>query len=252
MEFPIRHKDLLIVEADRGEDIGMAILNCHKQSYTENNDLPKILRKASQNEILRMKENRLKEKQAFYFCKEKIPELKMQMNLVDVECRLDRKKITFYFTANGRIDFRELVKILAAEYKTRIEMRQISTREESKRADGVGMCGLHLCCSRFIDDFEPVSTQLVKDQNLPMNPAKISGYCGKLKCCFRYEYDSYQTILQEYPEYGTAIKTKDKQAVLEKIDIFQETVTLRYDEEHTEDMSLAEFKKIYAQQKKES
>jgi len=240
------------VEADRGEDMGMAILNSNKQDFSDNNDLPKILRKASRNEILRMKENRLKEKQAFYFCKTKIPELQMQMNLVDVECRLDRKKITFYFTANGRIDFRELVKVLAAEYKTRIEMRQISTREESKRANGVGMCGLPLCCNRFIDDFEPVSTQLVKDQNLPMNPAKISGYCGKLKCCFRYEYDSYQAILQEYPEYGTTIKAKDKQAVLEKIDIFQETATLRYDEEHTEDIPLNEFKRIYSQSQQES
>jgi len=163
------------------------------------------------------------------------------MKLIDVDVRLDRRKIVFNFTADERIDFRELVKLLAAEFKTRIEMRQISSREEMKRTDGVGLCGLRLCCASFIDDFDPISTQFAKEQNLPMNPAKISGCCGKLKCCYRYEHDFYEEVLKNYPAYGTKVKVADKTGVLEKIDIFAQTLTIRYDDNTAEDFPLTDF-----------
>jgi cell fate regulator YaaT (PSP1 superfamily) len=120
-------------------------------------------------------------------------------------------------------------------------MRQISTREEMKRINGIGHCGRTLCCAGFIDDFDPISTQLVKEQNLPMNPAKISGVCGKLKCCYRYEHDLYEEILKNYPAYGSKVKVADKNGVLEKIDIFTKTVTIRYEDNSLEDFPLTDF-----------
>jgi len=175
------------------------------------------------------------------FCAAKVAELNLPMKMVDVDLRLDRRKIVFYFTAEDRIDFRELVKLLAAEFKTRIEMRQISSREEMKRTDGMGPCGLQLCCAGFIDDFDPISTQLVKEQNLPMNPAKISGCCGKLKCCYRYEHDLYEEVLKNYPAYGSKVKVTEKNGVLEKIDIFAQTVSIRYEDNTVEDFPLTDF-----------
>ncbi len=243
MEFPIQHLDYLIVEDDRGEDIGQAIINYEKQKFVEDNVKLQILRKATNEDLNKNSANRIKEKIAYKFCVEKNKELKLQMKLINVEYRLDRKKIIFYFTAENRIDFRELVKFLAAEYKTRIEMRQISPREDLQKTNSIGSCGLPVCCNRFINHFEPVSTQLVKDQNLPMNPSKISGCCGKLKCCFLFEHETYQEFLTKYPPYGTKIKHEDKYATIEKIDIFQETLSLRYDDDSMEDFPLSDLRK---------
>ncbi len=244
MEFPIKENDHLVVEAERGEDIGIAIAeNPGKKQYPDDENTFPILRKATNNDLIQDNENRIKEKFSFQFCKRKIEVLNLPMKLVDVEYRLDRKKIIFYFTADDRIDFRELVKILAAEYKTRIEMRQISTREELRRIGGIGPCGKQLCCANWIDDFEPVSTQLVKEQNLPMNPSKISGCCGKLKCCFRYEHDIYSEFLKNYPPYGSIVKYEDKMGAIEKIDIFQKTVTIKFEDDQLEEFPLQDLKK---------
>lgn len=242
LHFPVQPNDKMVISADRGEEIGSALPPVSQTNLPENLDeMPTILRKATTDDLSHDNENRLREKLAFDFCAAKVAELNLPMKLVDVDLRLDRRKVVFYFTAEDRIDFRELVKVLAAEFKTRIEMRQISTREEMKRTDGMGPCGLQLCCAGFIDDFDPISTQLVKEQNLPMNPAKISGCCGKLKCCYRYEHDLYEEVLKNYPAYGSKVKVAEKNGVLEKIDIFAHTVSIRYEDNTVEDFPLTDF-----------
>ena len=246
MDFPIENDDTLIVDAERGEDIGIAINYLDSKIASEaDKDKLTILRKASHHDLEKNNENKLRQKIAHEFCQQRIEELHMPMKLIDVEYRLDRKKIIFFFTADDRIDFRELVKVLAAEYKTRIEMRQISTREEARRIGGIGPCGEPVCCRQFIDDFEPISTQLVKEQNLPMNPTKISGLCGKLKCCFRYEHDFYKEFLEKYPSYGTKISFNKQNGTIEKIDIFQRTITIRFESDEVEEFPLKEFDNNY-------
>ncbi len=242
MEFPIREGDPMIVESDRGEDLGIAYINPAKDIPVKADRTEQVLRKANQREIAQYNENRIRDQIAFKFCQRRICDLNLPMKLIDVEYRLDRKKIIFYFTADDRIDFRELVKILAAEYKTRIEMRQISTREETKKIGGVGSCGLPLCCQNYIDNFEPISTQLVKEQNLPMNPSKISGTCGKLKCCYRYEHQLYEEILSQFPSYGSRVQLDDKTGILEKIDIFQKTATVKFADDDIQEFTLTDFK----------
>ncbi|HMA62132.1 MAG TPA: regulatory iron-sulfur-containing complex subunit RicT [bacterium] len=245
MEFPVKNGDKLIVETDRGEDLGIAIVNEDKELTSMNNNEPRILRRATDKDLAKNSQNRKDERLAEEYCAEQADNLGLEMNMVDVEFRLDRKKMIFYFTADGRVDFRELVKILARKYKTRIEMRQINHREKMRRYNSIGPCGLPLCCQRFLDGFKPVKTQLVKDQNLPMNPSKISGVCGKLKCCFRYEYDKYKNFLSQYPEYGVRIKVNGKSGTLEKIDIFQEIATLRFDNDELKDITLEELRKFH-------
>lgn len=241
---PVESGEPVVIEVDRGEDLGFVSAPCKNPRLPENGTpIAPILRRANCQELARYHENRIREQVAFQFCTKKIQELNLPMNLIDVDVRLDRKKIVFYFTADDRIDFRELVKILAAEYKTRIEMRQVSTREEVKRASGFGLCGLPLCCSQFLDDFDPISTVFVKEQNLPMNPAKISGYCGKLKCCYRFEHELYEEFLKNYPPYGSKVTVGEKQGVIEKIDIFQQTITIRYDDNQAEDFPVSAINK---------
>src|SRR6056297_1675394 len=206
MEFPIKNGDRLIVETERGEDLGTAIINEDKDLQSVNNKEPRILRRATEDDLIKSRQNRTDERLAKEYCDQQATNLGLEMHMVDVEFRLDRKKMIFYFTADGRVDFRELVKILARKYKTRIEMRQINPREEVRRYNSLGPCGLELCCQHFLAGFKPVKTQLVKDQNLPMNPNKISGVCGKLKCCFRYEYEKYKEFLSDFPDYGVTIK----------------------------------------------
>lgn len=246
MEFPIKDDDAVIVEAERGEDIGVAKnYPVPKTAGESEQDKLVVLRKANLHDLSKNSENLIRQKTAFAFCRQCIQNLQLPMKLVDVEYRLDRKKIIFYFTADDRIDFRELVKMLASEFKTRIEMRQISTREEIRQLGGIGPCGEPICCRQFIDDFEPISTQLVKEQNLPMNPTKISGLCGKLKCCFRYEHEYYREILEKYPSYGTKVSFRKQSGVIEKIDIFLHTVTLKFDNDETEEFPLQEFDNNY-------
>lgn len=242
LDFPVQPSEMMVISADRGEEIGRALPPVSQNNLPQDQvEMPSILRKATPEDLSQNNENRLREKAALEFCAGKVAELNLPMKLIDVDLRLDRRKIVFYFTAEDRIDFRELVKLLASEFKTRIEMRQISSREEMKRTNGVGPCGLQLCCASFIDDFDPISTQLIKEQNLPMNPAKISGVCGKLKCCYRYEHDLYEEVLKSYPAYGSRLKISDKEGVLEKIDIFAKTMTIRYDDNQIEDFPLTDF-----------
>ena len=152
------------------------------------------------------------------------------MKLVDVEMQYDGNKITFYFTADQRVDFRELVKDLAALYRTRIELRQIGVRDEARRLGGVGICGLEQCCNTFITDFTPISTQHAREQDLPLNPSKISGNCGRLLCCLRYEAGTYEACRRKFPPVGSQVKTTAGEGVIERIDIFNEEAVIRVDE----------------------
>lgn len=246
MDFPVQFNEPVIVDVEKGEDMGITLpYPVEKAAAQEDQEKSIIIRKATPEDILRDHDNRIRERGAFQFCEQHIKTLNLPMKLIDVEYRLDRKKIIFFFTADDRIDFRELVKILAAELKTRIEMRQISTREETRRIGSIGACGKPVCCYQFIDDFDPVNTQLIKEQNLPMNPTKISGVCGKLKCCFRFEHAIYEEFLKKYPPYGSKVTFKAKTGSIEKIDIYQKTITLKFENDELAEFPLAEFDHQY-------
>lgn len=198
----------VIVETVRGVEFGKVVLT-NKQVEEEDVVLPlkKVIRIATGKDKQVVEENQKKANEALEICKKKIVEHKLDMNLVDVEYTFDRNKVIFYFTADGRVDFRDLVKDLAAQFKTRIELRQIGVRDEAKMLGGIGPCGRMLCCSTFLGDFEPVSIKMAKDQNLSLNPAKISGLCGRLMCCLKYENDDYELAKKEMPDLGDSIRT---------------------------------------------
>ncbi|MDN4527425.1 PSP1 domain-containing protein [Fictibacillus fluitans] len=200
----------VIVETARGIEYGKVVID--KKQVGENDvvlPLKKVVRTANEKDTLAVDENKKAAQQAFHLCTEKITEHKLDMKLVDVEYTFDRNKVIFYFTADGRIDFRELVKDLASIFRTRIELRQIGVRDEAKMLGGIGPCGRMLCCSTFLGDFEPVSIKMAKDQNLSLNPAKISGLCGRLMCCLKYENDYYEEVKKELPDVGEYIATPD-------------------------------------------
>ncbi|GAA0438009.1 MAG: PSP1 domain-containing protein [Bacillota bacterium] len=198
----------VIVETIRGIEFGKVVLT-NKKVDEEDVVLPlkKVIRIATDKDKLTVLENQERAEKAFQACMDKIKEHDLDMNLVEVEYTFDRNKIIFYFTADGRVDFRNLVKDLAAMFKTRIELRQIGVRDEAKMLGGIGPCGRMLCCSTFLGDFEPVSIKMAKDQNLSLNPAKISGLCGRLMCCLKYENDDYETAKRELPDIGKTIET---------------------------------------------
>jgi cell fate regulator YaaT (PSP1 superfamily) len=200
--------DFVIVETIRGIEYGKVVLNNKK---VEQNDvvmpLKKVIRLADDKDRLMVQENQYAATEAYHVCQKKVSEHGLDMKLVDVEYTFDRNKIIFYFTADGRVDFRELVKDLAAIFKTRIELRQIGVRDEAKMLGGIGPCGRMLCCSTFLGDFEPVSIKMAKDQNLSLNPTKISGLCGRLMCCLKYENDEYESAKELLPDLGEMIGT---------------------------------------------
>lgn len=198
----------VIVETVRGVEFGKVVIT-NKKVDEQDVVLPlkKVMRIASDKDKIVVAENQESATEAYRVCGEKIIEHELEMNLVDVEYTFDRNKVIFYFTADGRVDFRNLVKDLAAVFKTRIELRQIGVRDEAKLLGGIGPCGRMLCCSTFLGDFEPVSIKMAKDQNLSLNPAKISGLCGRLMCCLKYENDDYETAKRELPDLGKSINT---------------------------------------------
>ncbi len=190
--------DFVIVETSRGQEFGEVVAGPKQIDENEViHPLKKVLRRAGEEDCQKILENRQKEEEAFDAGLQKIGEHDLDMKLIDVEYTFDRSKIIFYFTADGRIDFRELVKDLASVFRTRIELRQIGVRDEAKMIGGLGPCGRILCCHTFLGEFEPVSIRMAKDQNLSLNPAKISGVCGRLMCCLRYESDTYERARAE-------------------------------------------------------
>lgn len=194
----LNKNDFAIVETSRGQEFGEVVIGPKQVDESEVvQPLKKVLRKADEEDCQRILENRRKEEEAFDTALQKIAEHNLEMKLVDVEYTFDRSKIIFYFTADGRVDFRELVKDLASVFRTRIELRQIGVRDEAKMIGGLGPCGRVLCCSTFLGEFEPVSIRMAKDQNLSLNPTKISGICGRLMCCLRFESDAYDQMKSE-------------------------------------------------------
>lgn len=202
--------DSAVVETARGVECGeIAMKNCVVNDDEIVKPLKRILRPADENDLRVVRENREKEKKAFDICAEKIRAHKLEMKLVDVEYTFDGSKILFYFTADGRVDFRELVKDLAGVFRTRIELRQIGVRDESKMVGGFGMCGRPFCCSTFLGDFQPVSIKMAKEQGLSLNPVKISGTCGRLMCCLKYEQEAYEHLLRHTPKVGAIVDTRE-------------------------------------------
>jgi cell fate regulator YaaT (PSP1 superfamily) len=221
--------DPVIVETARGVEFG--IVACGPKDILTSevvSPLKPVVRKASAEDQQRAKENEVKEKEALDICISKVAKHELPMKLVDVEYTFDRNKLVFYFTADGRVDFRELVKDLAAVFRTRIELRQIGVRDEAKMIGGLGCCGRPMCCASFLGDFEPVSIKMAKEQNLSLNPAKISGVCGRLMCCLRYEYEAYKACKQGLPKVGQEVKTAKGAAKVIDVDILRRLVRLDY------------------------
>jgi cell fate regulator YaaT (PSP1 superfamily) len=224
--------DWVIVQAERGEDMGRIhrIIEVESSGGPRPPKLKGILRQAIYDDHEKLAKNREMEAESFDQCKQMIRQHGLDMKLVDVEYQYDCNKMTFYFTADERVDFRGLVKDLAAVYRTRIELRQIGVRDEARRLGGFGICGLMQCCNTFIREFEPISTQLAREQNLSLNPAKISGNCGRLLCCLLYEQNHYVESMKKFPEVGSTIHGKLGPAVVEALNVFHQSMTLRYED----------------------
>ncbi|GAB6992538.1 PSP1 domain-containing protein [Paenibacillus pini] len=208
LDFPIEKDNSVIVETARGIEYGKVVVG--KKEVQESDvvlPLKKVIRIAGDTDASIVEENKQAAKDAFITCLNKIRDHGLKMKLVDVEFTFDRNKIIFYFTAEGRVDFRELVKDLAGIFRTRIELRQIGVRDEAKMLGGIGPCGRILCCSTWLGDFEPVSIKMAKDQSLSLNPTKISGLCGRLMCCLKYEHDNYESVKEELPAVGKFVVT---------------------------------------------
>lgn len=218
----------VIVETTQGEEYGEVVIpNRYVNDEKIVTPLKKIIRIANGKDHKHYEECRKIEKEAFEICKKKIKEHKLVMTLTDVEYKFDNSKILFYFTADGRIDFRELVKDLASIYRTRIELRQIGVRDEVKRIGGNGVCGRELCCCSFLRDFEAVSIKMAKEQNLSLNPSKISGNCGRLMCCLKYENDVYEDKLKRLPNIGAIVKTADGEGEVDNIETLKEIIRVK-------------------------
>lgn len=225
-------KDKVVVETSMGEDIGEVVIN--KRNIEENKltkPLKKVIRLANPKDLKRLEENVGKEKKAFKVCQQKIKEYNLNMNLVEVEFRFDNSKAIFYFTADGRIDFRELVKDLAAIYKTRIELRQIGVRDEVRKIGGNGVCGRELCCCSFLNDFDIVSIKMAKEQSASLNPSKISGNCGRLMCCLKYEQNVYEEKNSRLPREGAIVETADGKGVVCGVETLKEKIKVQFENE---------------------
>ncbi|MDA5108874.1 MULTISPECIES: PSP1 domain-containing protein [Brevibacillus] len=228
---PIEKDSHVIVETARGVEYGKVVIG-RKQVADKDVVLPlkKVIRMADERDAKQVEENKQAAKNAFSICQTKIKEHKLEMKLVDVEYTFDRNKIIFYFTADGRVDFRELVKDLASVFRTRIELRQIGVRDEAKMLGGIGPCGRLLCCSTFLGDFEPVSIKMAKDQNLSLNPAKISGLCGRLMCCLKYENDNYESTRDEMPDIGATVTTPLGEGRVVSVNVLDQSVQVELSE----------------------
>ncbi len=212
--------DSVIVETARGVECG-EVATANREVDTERivKPLKKVIRKATPSDFKQIEENRKKEKDAFEICLKKIAQHKLDMKLIDVEYTFDNNKILFYFTADGRVDFRELVKDLASIFRTRIELCQIGVRDEAKMLGGLGVCGKPFCCSTFLGEFQPVSIKMAKEQGLSLNPTKISGTCGRLMCCLKYEQEAYEDLLKVTPKVGAYVQTNDGRGTVVEVNL---------------------------------
>ena len=229
-DLELQQGDYVIVETARGTECGEVAKGPHDVPDSSIvKPLKTVTRMADAVDVRRMQQNRADEKRAFSVCEERIAKHKLDMKLVDVEYTLDRNKILFYFTADGRIDFRDLVKDLAGVFRTRIELRQIGVRDESKMLGGLGICGQSFCCSRFLRDFQPVSIKMAKEQGLSLNPAKISGSCGRRMCCLAYEQPAYEYLNRITPGVGSIVKTPEGVGAVVETNVISGTLRVRMD-----------------------
>jgi cell fate regulator YaaT (PSP1 superfamily) len=230
-EIPLREGDYVVVQAERGEDLGRVH---HTAEWVRRPELygslRQVLRPARPEDLEALERNRGKEERAFQICKDRVVQRDIEMKVVDCEYQLDGNRITFYFTAEKRVDFRDLVKDLAAAFRTRIELRQIGVRDEAGRIGGVGTCGRELCCSTWLRQFEPITLKMAKDQGLSPSPSKISGACGRLKCCLRYELDFYKEVAREFPKIGSRLTLMDGEWEVGRVDIFRGEIHLITDD----------------------
>ena len=228
VQMPIGEK--VIVETARGIECGeVAIANREIDDEGIVKPLKTVIRIATEEDRKHIEENKAKEKKAFKLCLEKIEKHKLDMKLVDVEYTFDNNKILFYFTADGRVDFRELVKDLASVFKTRIELRQIGVRDEAKMLGGLGVCGKPFCCSTFLSSFQPVSIKMAKEQGLSLNPVKISGTCGRLMCCLKFEQDAYLDLLRTIPKVNAIVVTPEGKGTVIDQNLLTGILTIRLD-----------------------
>ena len=224
----------VIVETARGLEFGeIAINNGKVKEEIIVAPLKNVVRIATEEDKRIFEENDRKSKEAYKVCEEKIAKHKLNMKLIDVEYTFDNTKLIFYFTADGRIDFRELVKELAAIYKTRIELRQIGVRDEVKMLGGYGMCGRELCCCNHLTDLNPVSIKMAKEQGLSLNPTKISGVCGRLMCCLKHEHEVYEEKISRLPNVGSLVKTPDGKGTVEEVEVLKEEVKVKLEKDGT-------------------
>ena len=229
-DFDIKKGDHVIVDTARGLECGLCVQGVHEESPDKIiRPLKEVTRIASPQDVEKMEQNRKDEKKAFDICLEKIEKHGLEMKLIDVEYTFDRSKVLFYFTADGRVDFRELVKELAQVFRTRIELRQIGVRDESKMMGGVGVCGRQFCCSGFLSDFTPVSIKMAKEQGLSLNPSKISGSCGRLMCCLSYEQPAYEYLNSITPGVGSLVKTSEGNGIVSEVNLLKGLLKVRLD-----------------------
>ena len=226
----IKMGDKVIVETARGVECGDVALTDREIDETRfSSPLKKVIRVATKQDFAQIERNKKKEAEAFEICQQKIAAHKLKMNLIEVECTFDNSKLLFYFTAENRVDFRELVKDLASVFRTRIELRQIGIRDEAKMLGGLGICGQPFCCSRFLGEFHPVSIKMAKEQSLSLNPTKISGTCGRLMCCLKYEQDSYEELYRTTPKAGSVVKTAEGKGIVEDANLLTGKLRVKID-----------------------
>lgn len=234
-EFELKINENVIVETARGIEFGTIVI---EEKEVEDKEivspLKSVIRLATDKDIETVEENNKKEKEAYDICVDCIKRRDIDMKLINVEYAFDNNKILFYFTADGRVDFRELVKDLAGIFHTRIELRQVGVRDEAKIVGGIGMCGRVLCCNSFLDEFRPVSIKMAKGQNLSLNPAKISGICGRLMCCLRYENETYEELLKATPDVGTRVETEDGIGEIIDVSLLRGIVKIKLQKEDTD------------------
>ncbi len=223
--------DYVIIEHDRGLDYGEIVPSAEGPAAGKSKEaLKRILRKAREGDLRQIEENGARAKEAFNTCLRKIEERRLEMKLVKAEYSFDRSKIIFYFTADGRIDFRDLVKELAKIFKARIDLRQIGVRDEAKLFGGYGSCGRELCCAKFLKDFEPVTIKMAKEEGLPLNPPKISGLCGRLMCCLSFEYETYKQLSRGLPREGERINSAQGKGKVVSVNVFNRSVTVELED----------------------
>jgi cell fate regulator YaaT (PSP1 superfamily) len=231
VDFPLETDENVIVETEKGLALGRVLSPPREKEKRFFLKAPKkVVRKATSEDLEQFTKNQQLEKEAFHFCLQKIREKSLNMKLVKTEVLLDRSKILFYFTSEKRIDFRELVRDLAGEFRMRIEMRQIGVRDEAKMICGIGSCGRELCCTKFMNRFELVSVKMAKEQNLALNPTKISGLCGRLMCCLSYEFPAYIDLKKDLPKVGKYIVTRAGKGKVIRQNVLSQTVTIELEE----------------------